>query len=97
MYERELISLVQAVRYWQPYLSGRAFLIHTDRYNLKYLLDQCLYETPTTVGKQVDWLPLLCGLHVRREQRGGKHALMPQLRGGCTGVGIDDTHDLALQ
>jgi hypothetical protein len=41
-YERELIGLVQAVRHWRPYLWGRHFLVRTDHYNLKYLLDQRL-------------------------------------------------------
>jgi hypothetical protein len=38
-YERELIGLVQAVRHWRPYLWGRRFVVKTDHYNLKYLLD----------------------------------------------------------
>ena len=38
-YERELIGLVQAVRHWRPYLWGRHFLIRTDHYSLKFLLD----------------------------------------------------------
>jgi hypothetical protein len=41
-YECELISLVQAVWHWRPYLWGRRFLIKTDHYSLKYLLDQRL-------------------------------------------------------
>ena len=39
-YERELISLVQAVHHWRPYLWGRSFHIRTDHYSLKFLLDQ---------------------------------------------------------
>jgi hypothetical protein len=38
-YERELIGLVQAVRHWRPYLWGRAFVVKTDHYSLKFLLD----------------------------------------------------------
>ena len=41
-YERELIGLVQSVRHWRPYLWGRRFLVRTDHYSLKYLLDQQL-------------------------------------------------------
>jgi hypothetical protein len=42
-YERELIGLVQVVRHWRPYLWGSTFLVRTDHYSLKYLLDQkCL-------------------------------------------------------
>jgi hypothetical protein len=38
-YERELIGLVQAVRHWRPYLWGRHFLVKTDHYALKFMLD----------------------------------------------------------
>jgi hypothetical protein len=38
-YERELIGVVQAVRHWRPYLWGHHFVIHTDHFSLKYLLD----------------------------------------------------------
>lgn len=41
-YERELIGLVQAIRHWWPYLWGRRFVVHTDHYALKFLLDQRL-------------------------------------------------------
>ncbi|KAK5812894.1 hypothetical protein PVK06_028338 [Gossypium arboreum] len=39
-YERELIGLAKAVTHWRPYLWGRHFLIRTDHFSLKYLLDQ---------------------------------------------------------
>jgi hypothetical protein len=59
-YERELIGLVQAVRHWRPYLWGRAFLVRTDHYALKFLLDQRLSTIP-----QHQWvsncLPLISG------------------------------------
>jgi hypothetical protein len=45
-YERELIGLVQAVRHWRPYLLGWPFLIHTDHFSLKFLLDQRLLTIP---------------------------------------------------
>jgi hypothetical protein len=38
-YERELIGVVQAVRHWRSYLWGHHFVIHTDHFSLKYLLD----------------------------------------------------------
>ena len=38
-YERELIGLVQAVRHWRLYLCGHRFVVHTDHYSLKFLLD----------------------------------------------------------
>jgi len=45
-YERELIGLVHAIRHWRPYLWGRRFLVKTDHYSLKYLLDQRLATIP---------------------------------------------------
>jgi hypothetical protein len=41
-YERELIGLVQAVRHWRSYLWGRRFLVRTDHFALKFMLDQHL-------------------------------------------------------
>jgi len=38
-YECELIGLVQAVRHWRPYLWGRRFVVRTNHYALKYMLD----------------------------------------------------------
>jgi len=45
-YERLLIGLVQAVRHWRPYLWGCHFIIRTDHYSLKFLLDQRLSTVP---------------------------------------------------
>jgi hypothetical protein len=45
-YEQELISLVQAVRHWHPYLWVRHFLIRIDHYSLKFVLDQRLSTIP---------------------------------------------------
>jgi hypothetical protein len=45
-YERELIGLVHAIRHWRPYLWGQRFLVKTDHYGLKYLLDQRLAMIP---------------------------------------------------
>jgi hypothetical protein len=55
-YERELIGLVQAVRHWRPYLWGRRFLVRTDHYSLKFLLNQRLSIVP-----QHQWLSKLFG------------------------------------
>jgi hypothetical protein len=38
-YERELIGLIKAVRHWWPYLWTRSFIVCTDHFSLKYLLD----------------------------------------------------------
>jgi hypothetical protein len=45
-YERELIGLVQAVRHWCPYLWGCSFIVRTDHYALKSMLDQRLSTIP---------------------------------------------------
>jgi hypothetical protein len=45
-YERDLIGLVQAVRHWWPYLWGRASVVRTDHYALKFMLDQRLSMIP---------------------------------------------------
>ena len=63
-YERELIGLVQAVRHWRPYLSGHHFLVRTDHYSLKFLLDQCL----STVS-QHQWISKLFGFDFAVEYR----------------------------
>jgi hypothetical protein len=65
-YKRELIGLVQAVRHWRPYLWGRRFLIKTDHYSLKHLLDQCL----ATIS-QYHWVSKLLGFDFMVEYRSG--------------------------
>jgi hypothetical protein len=45
-YEREFIGLVLAIRHWRPYLGGRRFLVRTDHYSHKFLLDQRLATIP---------------------------------------------------
>ncbi|WVZ71004.1 hypothetical protein U9M48_019631 [Paspalum notatum var. saurae] len=65
-YERELIGLVQAVRHWRPYLWGRRFVVKTDHYSLKYLLDQRLATIP-----QHHWVGKLLGFDFSVEYRSG--------------------------
>jgi hypothetical protein len=65
-YERELIGLVQAVRHWRPYLWGRRFLVKTDHYSLKYLLDKRLTTIP-----QHHWVGKLLGFDFIVEYRSG--------------------------
>jgi hypothetical protein len=45
-YERELMGLMLVVRHWRPYLWGWSFLIRTDHYSLKFLLDEKLATIP---------------------------------------------------
>jgi hypothetical protein len=61
-YERELIGLVHVVRHWHPYLWGRAFVVRTDHYALKYMLDQRLSTIP-----QTQWVSKLLGFDFRVE------------------------------
>jgi hypothetical protein len=53
-YEHELIRLVHDVHH--VYLWGRSFVIKTDHYSLKFLLDQCLSTVP-----QHQWTSKLLG------------------------------------
>jgi len=66
-YKRELIGLVQAVRHWRPYLWGRRFLVRTDHYSLKFLLDQRLSTVP-----QHQWVSKLLGFDFAVEYRPGR-------------------------
>jgi hypothetical protein len=66
-YEQELIGLVQAVRHWRPYLWGRRFLVRTDHYSLKFLIDQRLSTAP-----QHQWLNKLFGFDIAVEYRPGR-------------------------
>jgi hypothetical protein len=71
-YERELIGLVQAVRHWRPYLWGRAFVVRTDHYALKYMLDQRLSTVP-----QHQWISKLFGFDFRVEYKPGRLNVVP--------------------
>jgi hypothetical protein len=55
-YERELIGLVKPVRHWRPCLWMCSFIVCTDHYALKFLLDQCLSTIP-----QHTWVSKLFG------------------------------------
>ena len=65
-YERELIGLVLAVRLWRPYLWGCQFIVKTDHYSLKYLLDQRLATLP-----QHHWVGKLLGFDFSVEYKPG--------------------------
>jgi hypothetical protein len=66
-YERELIGHVQAVRRWRPYLWGRQFVVRTDHYALKFMLDQRLSTIP-----QTQWISKLFGYDFNLEYRPGR-------------------------
>jgi len=66
-YERELIGLVKAVRFWRPYLWARPFIVRTDHYALKFLLDQRLSTIP-----QHTWVSKLFGYDFSVEFQPGK-------------------------
>ncbi|WVZ51723.1 hypothetical protein U9M48_002838 [Paspalum notatum var. saurae] len=63
-YELELIGLVQAVRHWRLYLWGHHFIVHTDYYSLKFLLDHYLSTVP-----QHQWISKLFGFDFTVEYR----------------------------
>jgi hypothetical protein len=65
-YERELIGVVQAVRHWWPYLWGHHFVIRTDHFSLKYLLDQRFSTVP-----QHQWVSKPFGFNFDVEYRPG--------------------------
>ena len=39
-HEKEFMAVVLAVERWRPYLLGRHFVIKTDHFSLKYLMEQ---------------------------------------------------------
>ena len=59
--------MVLAVEKWRPYLLGRHFIIKTDHFNLKYLLEQKI-----TTPFQSKWLPKLTGFNYEIVYRKGK-------------------------
>ena len=40
VYEKEMLAIFAAVKKWHSYLIGRRFMIKTDHYSLRFLLDQ---------------------------------------------------------
>ncbi|GJZ05358.1 transposon ty3-G gag-pol polyprotein [Tanacetum coccineum] len=55
-YEKEFLAVIQALNKWRGYLLDRHFIIKTDHFSLKYLMDQ-RFSTPA----QLKWLPKLMG------------------------------------
>jgi hypothetical protein len=64
--ERELIGLVLAIYHWRQYLWGRRFLVRTDHFSLKFLLDQRLATIP-----QHHWMGKLLGFDFSVEYKAG--------------------------
>jgi len=58
-YDKELMAMVP-VEKWRPYLLGRHFIIKTDHFSLKYLLEQKI-----TTAFQSKWLPKLMGMTMK--------------------------------
>jgi hypothetical protein len=67
LHTRELIGLVQAVRHWHPYLWGRKFVVRTNHFSLKYMLDQRLSTVPQHL-----WISKLFGFDFKVEYRAGQ-------------------------
>ncbi|XP_058008100.1 uncharacterized protein LOC131182808 [Hevea brasiliensis] len=66
-YEKELIGLVKAIRHWQSYLWGKQFVVRTDHYTLKFLLEQLSLSSP-----QQHWVSKLLPFDFKVEYKPGK-------------------------
>jgi hypothetical protein len=65
-YKHKLIGLVLTVHHWRPYLWGRRFLVRTEHFSLKFLLDQRLTTIP-----QHHWVGKLLGFDFSVEYKAG--------------------------
>ena len=66
-YEKELIGLAKAVTHWKPYLWGQKFVVRTDHFSLKYLLDYRLGSST-----QQHWVTKLMSFDFVIEYKAGK-------------------------
>jgi hypothetical protein len=66
-YEHELLGLVKEARHWRPYLWTQPFVVRTDHFSLKYLLDQRLSTIP-----QHAWVSKLFGYQFMVEFKPGQ-------------------------
>ncbi|GJV55997.1 retrotransposon-related protein [Tanacetum coccineum] len=94
-YDWEMLALVLAVQEWSHYLLGGHFLIRTDHYTLKFLLEQRI----TTTEQQQLLLKLMpydfsISQRARKENRGQMHFLRNPIQGRMV---IPDTPNLKLK
>ena len=68
------------MRHWRPYLWGRTFVVRTDHYALKYMLDQRLSTIP-----QHQWISKLFGFDFRVEYHPGRLNTVVDARSRCDG------------
>ncbi|GJR51102.1 transposon ty3-G gag-pol polyprotein [Tanacetum coccineum] len=66
-YEKEFLAVLLALEKWRGYLLDKHFVIKTDHYSLKYLLDQRI-----TTPAQMKWLPKLMGYDYEVVYKQGK-------------------------
>jgi len=67
IYEKEFMTMVLVVEKWRPYLLGRHFVIKTDLFSLKYLMEQKI-----AIAFQGKWLSKLMGFDYEICYRKGK-------------------------
>ncbi|GJT91008.1 putative mitochondrial protein [Tanacetum coccineum] len=95
-YEKELLAVIQALHKWRGYLLDRHFIIKTDHFSLKYLLEQRI-----TTPAQMKWLPKLMGfdyeiMYKKGSENGAADALSRVNTGEEKESGISGQyHDLA--
>ncbi|GJV35069.1 putative mitochondrial protein [Tanacetum coccineum] len=66
IYEKEFLAVMMALEKWRRYLLDSHFIIKTDHYSLKYLLDQRI-----TTPAQMKWLPKLMGFDYEVQYKKG--------------------------
>ncbi|GJR12483.1 transposon ty3-I gag-pol polyprotein [Tanacetum coccineum] len=66
-YEKEFLAVLMAIEKWRGYLLDNHFIIKTNHYSLKYVLDQKI-----TTPAQMKWLPKLMGFDYEVVYKKGK-------------------------
>lgn len=70
-YEKDLIGLVKAIKHWRPYVWGLKFLVRTDHYSLKFLLEQKVLSP-----LQQHWFSKLMGFTFSVEYKAGRQNIV---------------------